>query len=71
MTNKIQITENQKQQFNKMLTTLKHIKAYRSPQNLRKNSEKDLGLDFDEAIEMAYENIQNEASFSIKNVKPL
>lgn len=54
-----------------MLTTLKRIKAYQSPEKLRKDSEKDWGLSFEEAIEMAYENIQSEASLACKGVKPL
>ena len=68
---KVYITEKQKQQFNKMLNSLKKIKAYQTPDRLRKDSEKDWGLDFEEAIEMAYENIQSEAAFASKNVKPL
>jgi len=68
---KVQITEKQKQQFNLMLNALKKIKAYQSPEKLRKDSSKDWGLDFEEAIEMAYENIQGEAAFACKNVKPL
>jgi len=68
---KILITEKQKQQFNIMLNALKKIKAYQTPDRLRKDSEKDWGLDFEEAIEMAYENIQGEAAFASKNVKPL
>ncbi|MCK9627706.1 MAG: hypothetical protein M0R37_03840 [Bacteroidales bacterium] len=67
----IQITEKQRKQFNIMLNALKTIKAYQSPRQLRKESLKDWGLDFEEAIEMAYENIQNEACSSCKNVKPL
>ena len=68
---KVEITEKQKQQFNLMLNALKKIKAYQSPEKLRKDSSKDWGLDFEEAIEMAYENIQGEAAFACKNVKPL
>ncbi len=68
---KVQITEKQKQQFNLMLNALKKIKAYQSPEKLRKDSSRDWGLDFEEAIEMAYENIQGEAAFACKNVKPL
>ena len=68
---KIQITERQKQQFNLMLNALKKIKAYQSPEKLRKDSKRDWGLDFEEAIEMAYENIKNEANFACKNIKPL
>lgn len=68
---KVLITEKQKRQFNLMLNALKKIKAYQSPAKLRKDSSKDWGLDFEEAIEMAYENIQNEAAVACKNVKPL
>ena len=69
---KILITEKQKQQFNLMLNTLRKIsKGYQTTSQLRKDSEKDWGLDFEEAIEMAYENIQGEAAFASKNVKPL
>jgi hypothetical protein len=67
---KVEITEKQKQQFNLMLNALKKIKAYQSPEKLRKDSSKDWGF-FEEAIEMAYENIQGEAAFACKNVKPL
>lgn len=66
---KIEITEKQKLQFNLMLNALKKIKAYQSPEKLRKDSEKDWGLDFEEAIEMAYENIQLDATFACKGVK--
>lgn len=68
---KIYITEKQKRQFNIMLNSLKKIKSYQSPKKLRKDSEKEWGLDFEEAIEMAYENILLEASYASKNVKPL
>ena len=68
---KVEITEKQKQQFNLMLNALKKIKAYQSPEKLRKDSSKDWGLDFEEVIEMSYENIQGEAAFACKNVKPL
>jgi len=69
MAKKITITEKQALQFNKMLNTLWRIKAYQSPEKLRKNSEKDFGLDFEEAIEMAYENIQSEAINNSKGIK--
>ena len=68
---KVEITEKQKQQFNQMLNALKKIKAYQSPEKLRKDSSKDWGLDFEESIEMAYENIQGDAAFACKNVKQL
>lgn len=68
---KVEITIKQKHQFNLMLNALKKIKAYQSPSKLRKDSERDWGLGFEEAIEMAYENIQNDAAFACKGIKPL
>lgn len=68
MAKKIQITEKQALQFNRMLTALTRIKHYDSPDRLRKNSEKTYGLEFEEALEYAYENMQGEAAV-IKGVK--
>jgi len=68
---KTQITEKQKAQFNLMLEALKAIKAYQSPSKLRKESEKDWGLEYEEALEMSYENIQATATMACKNIKPL
>lgn len=62
----------QKIQFNRMLFTLEKIaKEYEKPGKMRKNSEKEYGLDYEECLEMAYENIQSEAAFSIKGIKPI
>lgn len=72
MEKKITITENQRQQFNKMLDACRQIsKGYQTPAQLRKSSKGDFGLDYEEALEMSYENIQGTAAFAIKNVKPL
>lgn len=66
------ITQKQKQQFNAMLNTLRRIsKNYQTPEKMRRDSEKDWGLNFEEAIEMAYENIQSEAKWASKNVKEI
>lgn len=45
---------------------LKRITRYDSPDRLRRSSEKDWGLPYEEAMAMAYENIQNEARLAIK-----
>lgn len=46
---------------------LKRIaKYYQSPDQLRRNAERNYGLDAGEAIEMAYENIQREAERAVK-----
>jgi hypothetical protein len=42
-----------------------------SPEKLRKNSEKQYGLDYEEALEMSYDNIQNRAKFALKGIKPI
>lgn len=68
---KTQITEKQKSQFNQMLNALKTIGQYQSPDKLRKDSSKDWGLDYPEALEMSYENIQETAKTASKNIRPL
>jgi len=65
------MTEKQKKNYNKMRETLKRIRDYNSPEKLRRESEKDFGLGFEEALEMAYENIQAEATGAIKGVRPV
>ncbi|MGN6435959.1 MAG: hypothetical protein ACTHMM_05470 [Agriterribacter sp.] len=72
MNKKITITEKQRQQFNMMLHTLRKIsKDYMSSEKIQKNSDKMYGLDYAEALEMSYDNIQNEAAVSCKGVKPI
>ncbi len=45
---------------------LKRIaKNYQTPDQLRRNSERDFGCNYHEALEMAYENLQWEASRAI------
>lgn len=45
---------------------LKRITLYMEPRKLRSQSEKLYGLGGDEAIEMAYENILNDARLAVK-----
>ena len=67
---KIEITEKQKEQFNSMLFALRQIsKQYQTPEQLRRNAEKEYGLDYAEALEMSYENIQSSAKSAIKGIK--
>lgn len=69
---KVTITEKQAIQFNLMRQTLIGIhKGYQTANQLRRNSEKEYGLDFDEAIEMAYDNIQLTAKSAVKGVKAI
>ena len=48
---------------------LKRIAAYSPPENLRKHSGRVYGLDGDEAIEMAYENVIQEAKNAIRGMR--
>ena len=67
--NTVIITEEQKEQFNEMLKVLRHIdKGYMTTEELRKDSESEYGLDYEEALEMAYENILTDLRFAIKDV---
>lgn len=43
----------------------KIAKAYQTPEQLRRNSEREYGLVYEEALEMAYDNIQTEAKNAI------
>ncbi len=66
------MTEKQANQFNTMLATLKKIaKDYMTPEQLRKNSERMYGLEFEEFIEMAYGNIQADAANAICKIRPI
>lgn len=59
-------------QFNTMRAALIKIsKGYQTASQIRRDSEKDYGLDFEEAIEMAYENIQMDAARYVKGVKEI
>lgn len=55
--------------FRQMYNALQRIKSYQTPEQLRKNSERDWGLDYQETIGMAYENIRQEAKDGLKNVR--
>ena len=60
------MTQKQIIKWNKMLQALREIaNGYQTPDELRKNASK-LGLSFEEAIEMAYENIQETAKEGYK-----
>ena len=55
-----------------MLHTLKRIsKHYQNPDQIRRNSDKQYGLEYGEALEYSYENIQNEAAWSIKGIREI
>lgn len=63
------MTNTQKQQFNRMRNALRRIAYdYQTAEELRKN-EGQYGLDFDEEIEMSYDNMQNDAKNAVKNIR--
>ena len=69
---KIEITKKQAENYNRMLYALRVIgKDYQTSDQLRRDSEKDYGLDFEDAIEMAYDNIQMTAKNGSKGISPL
>ena len=53
----------------KLFDALKRIAAYQSPDRLRRSSEKDWGLPYAEALEMAYDNIQSDAKRAVHGVR--
>ena len=66
------MTSRQMQQFNQMRAALCRIaREYVSPQKLYRDAERLYGITGIEAIEMAYENIQNEARAAVKGVKEI
>lgn len=52
------MTEKQRQKWNWMRAALTDISGADTPDKLRKSSRSEYGLSYDEALEMAYENIQ-------------
>ena len=56
--------------ISRMYEALRRIsKDYQSSEQLRRASEEEWGLPYEEALEMAYENIQNEARLAIKGMR--
>ncbi len=52
-----------------MFAALKQISKYQSPESIRRNSEKDYGLSYEETLEMAYENILDLAKYAVKGIR--
>lgn len=53
----------------RMYDALKRISRYQQPENLRAQSKRLYGLDGDEAVDMAYENVINEAKNAIRGMR--
>jgi hypothetical protein len=56
--------------YAQMYNALQRIRHYQSVHRLKNHSEKDWGLDNGhEAVEMAYENVLDEARIGLRNVR--
>lgn len=53
----------------RLYDALKRIAQYQDPDRLRRTSKAQLGLEGNEAIEYAYENVLSEAKFAIKGMR--
>lgn len=65
------MTAKERKDYNQMKRALARIKMYQSIKALRRDSTKDWGLDYEDALEMAYENVLHEAKQGLKGVKNL
>lgn len=64
------MTPKQVEQFNQMRATLKRIATeYMTPAQIQRDKEQ--GLDYEEHLEYAYENIQREAKTALKGVREI
>lgn len=57
------------EQQQRMYDAMKEITRYQTTNQFRKGSNSDWGLDYEEALEMAYENIQETAKRAVKGLK--
>lgn len=63
------MTPKQKEQYNHMVATLRLIsKGFATPAQLSRSCLKDFGVEFPEALTMAYENIQETAAQAVRGV---
>lgn len=53
----------------RLYATLRVIAKYQTPEQLRRRCEKMYGLDYEEALGYAYENIQQTAKDAIKGIR--
>jgi hypothetical protein len=53
----------------KLLNALRRIAAYDTPAQMRRSSWTDWGVDYEECLEMAYENLQREAKRAVRGIR--
>jgi hypothetical protein len=65
------VTPKEQRDYDQMYLALRRIAQYMTPAQIRRSSEKQYGLGFEECMEYSYENIQGEAKTGLKNVRKL
>lgn len=65
------MTLNERQNYNQMLEALKKIAAFDTPEQLERNSEGEYGLEYEEALELAYGNIRQIAISATGGISPM
>ncbi len=63
------MTPKQKEHFNSMRESLRMIADFRTTDELRKTAESDYGLSYEEALEMAYENVLSNAQCAVRGIR--
>jgi hypothetical protein len=53
----------------RLFDALKRITKYMTPDQIRRDAKKGMGLDYEEYLEMSYENIQNDAKRAVHGVR--
>lgn len=69
MTEQLKPEERAAKDYRQMWEALQRIKRYQSPERMRRASQKDWGVGFEECLEMAYENMQIEAVNGLSGVR--
>lgn len=66
------MTPKQAENYERMRRCLRRLASgYQRPSEIRRHSERDFGLGYTEALEMAYENMQQEAKNAVRGVRQL
>lgn len=62
-------TDKRLEREQRMYDALKRITKYQTPTQLQRGAEKEYGLQYEEALEYAYENVLQEAKLAIKGMR--
>ena len=66
------MTKAEKRKYMQMWRALKIIaRDYQTPAQIKRSAGKEYGLEYEESLEMSYENIQQVAKNGLKRVSPL